>query len=682
MPARGGTLSVAFHLTHACNLRCTYCYTGEKFARRMAPETADRGVDFALAEARRQGAEHLEVVFFGGEPLLEPELLCRVADRATAGAGAGGLRVSFKTSTNGVLLTEPVLRDLARRRVFVSISLDGDPAIQDRQRPDAAGRGSAARLGEAIDRLLTWNPCANVTCVLTPDGGGRADASVDWLFERGFRYISTTLDYGAPWTRDDLDRLSAAYRRMADRYVERTLAGEKVYVSALDERIRTWTRGPLDRSERCAMGVRQFSVAPSGRLYPCVQFVREDRDDEWAIGNVASGFDEGKRRGSSCEAEAEKAECDGCALSARCSSWCACVNWQTTGRVDRVSPIVCEHDRILLPIADDAARRLWRARSGVFLHKMYNPAFPLLSFAETLVIRHEEVDATSAATPDPEAKGAGAEPARPRLRFRRRGAPLEVKPVRRMRTPGYPSHADPDPTRHPTPVPYPYAASFLAAAAAVGLGALFQPAAAEDPEPAPDKPPHPFTVAESGLPFRTSPFGTGAPSRLDEAKAREVISRVFAQEGYRLSRDVPYDRNGVAFIADGYDAEKKVGFVFATHKRLDADGVLSWNNEGQPPPEAKDPSRISLGEAKALEDRAASDREFIAVISHYDRRFEYHEWSQEVATAHAEINAVADPAVRKVMERALRERQARAALERLEQCVREYIAWARSQGGS
>ncbi len=381
-----GTVSATFHLTHDCNLRCVYCYTGLKFGAGMSPEVADRGVDFAIAEARGSNAEHLEIVFFGGEPLLRRDILYRVADRATAAAG-GGLRVSFKMSTNGVLLSEETVRELARRRVYVSISLDGDPEVQDRQRPDAAGHGSAERLNGAIDRLLAWNPCAHVTCVITPDSAGRADASVRWLFERGFAYVSTALDWSAPWTAEDLESLGDAYRRLADWYVARTTAGEKFYLSCFDERIRSRTKGPLGKDERCEIGARQFSIAPSGRLYPCVQFVGEDRDHGFAIGDLEHGFDQARRRALGCGSEAEKEECTGCALQPRCASWCACINLQTSGRIDRVGALVCEHERLLLPIADEAANRLWQKRDPHFLHKHYNPAWPVLDFAERVVLR-------------------------------------------------------------------------------------------------------------------------------------------------------------------------------------------------------------------------------------------------------------------------------------------------------
>jgi len=375
------SVSATFHLTHACNLRCGYCYTGEKFGTGMTSATARDAVTFAHRIALESGAEHLEIVFFGGEPLLRHGLVCEIVDQARA--LAGGLRASFKMSTNGLLLSPAVIADLAAREVFVSLSIDGEPATQDAQRPDTRGRGSAEKLQEIIPRVLAWNPHTAVNCVITPQSAGRADASAQWLFAQGFRYVSTALDWSAPWTRRDLRTLGAAYTRLGEWYVRETIRGSRFYLSCFDEKIRTRTRGPLEISERCAMGHRQFSIAPSGRLYPCVQFVREDDQAEWCIGDVWQGFDDPRRKALLHLAEKPRDECGGCALTERCGSWCACMNFQGTGRLDVASPLVCEHDRMLTPIADRVANQLWKRRNPLFLHKHYNPAFPVLSHIET-----------------------------------------------------------------------------------------------------------------------------------------------------------------------------------------------------------------------------------------------------------------------------------------------------------
>jgi hypothetical protein len=302
---------------------------------------------------------------------------------------------------------------------------------------------------------------------------------------------------------------------------------------------------------------------------------------------------------------------------------------------------------------------------------------------------------------------------------------LRVKPVKRYRVPRYPSHADPDPTLHPQPVPYPASRKFLASVA-MGLAASSgcdQPAATGGAAGA--APSNPFTVAVSGLPHRTSPYGTGVPNYLDAELARRVIERTFQQAGYRLARQQTYDRDGVAMVIDGYDARKKVGYVFGNYRNLDDDAVIRWwaaraaaagldaeidalERTLQYEPEAKelaeikqarqlDPqgreaafrailakrsrALISMGEIQQLEDRGPRDKEFIAVISQFDPRFISEHWYTADKDETAAINAIPDPAKREAASRAMQEKLARVAIERLEKSVREYIAWARSPGG-
>lgn len=406
---RRATLSATFHLTHDCNLRCSYCYTGAKTGDAMSDEVAERAIDFCLREARARDVDHLEVVFFGGEPLLRHQQLCRIVDgfrsrehrfhehRSHEGKPRGRQRrLSFKLSTNGTLLDDEVLRGLSERGVFISLSMDGDAAVHDAQRRDAGGAGSSAAVHAAARRLLRSNPCAAVTCVVTPASAASLDTSVAALFETGFSYVTTTLDYSAAWSTSDLDDLRLAYERLADWYVARTLTGDKFYLGCFDDRIRSHAAGPPTRAERCSLGSHGFSIAPSGRLYPCVQFVGEDNDSSLRIGDVAQGLSSEATDALRCRVEAPKPECAGCAIAHRCSSWCACVNWQSTGSIERASPVLCEHERLLIPIADRVAARLWRQRSSNFLHKHYNPAFPVLSFAERLLAQEP-----AASRPDP-----------------------------------------------------------------------------------------------------------------------------------------------------------------------------------------------------------------------------------------------------------------------------------------
>lgn len=320
---------------------------------------------------------------------------------------------------------------------------------------------------------------------------------------------------------------------------------------------------------------------------------------------------------------------------------------------------------------------------------------------------------------------------------------LRVTPVKRYKTPKYPSHADPDPTCFPYPVAYPWSPKLAAAVAGLGIAAscsqrpdgsaesvprsaAVSPAGAAGQAAQP--PSNPFTLETSGLPHVSSGFGVGEPNYLEEELAREVIERVFRQAGYRFTPNYEYVKDDVACIADGYDPQRRVGYVYADYRSLDrdAEGALSMLEISTADIETVDfllddlasefeykndrakcervralqriedpaarraaflnytkenrPDKLSLAEAQALVDSKPHDNEFIAVVSHFDERFTTDLWSDESRAALYEAEQIADPAKRLAAIKAVQERAASDTIARLEQAVREYIAWARSQG--
>jgi len=374
------TLSVSFHLTHDCNLRCSYCYTGAKTHVPMSQQTADAGLALIEKLALEQGIPNVEIIFFGGEPLMEKDLIFHILKRCRE--SSNGLHFSFKMSTNGTLLTEPLMRDLLRNEVFVSLSLDGGPETHGEQRPNCGGHSSYRMVERAIPILLKYIPCANVTCVTTPASAHRLAENVDWIFKKGFRYITTTLDYTANWTPDDMRALEKSYRQLAHWYEEKMRRHERFYLSSFDERIRTHTRPPLQATERCVAGTRQLAIAPNGEIYPCITFVTTERLPQFLLGHVNDGLDDACRSYFHRCSESEKAECAGCSLKSRCSSWCACINFMSTGTVTEASPIVCHQEQVLLPIVDEVAKRLWRRRNTLFMHKHYNDLYPVFEYLD------------------------------------------------------------------------------------------------------------------------------------------------------------------------------------------------------------------------------------------------------------------------------------------------------------
>ncbi|HOF87048.1 MAG TPA: radical SAM protein [Armatimonadota bacterium] len=373
-------MHLTLHLTASCNLRCRYCYATGRDKGTMTLDTARAAIALGMAELRKKDAKaSLGVIFFGGEPLLQRELIREIVRHCRTLEAASGQVFHFKIITNGTLLDEAFLTDPDTREIFVAFSHDGVEAAHDANRVDAEGRGTFAQLSPTMALLLRHKPYAPTMLVVTPHTVRHYADSVAYLFDRGVRYLICSLDYSGAWDAATLKELERQYKTLAAWYARLTLAEEKFYFSPFEVKIASHIYPGSCRSDRCELGQRQVSVAPDGRLYPCVQFVG---DADYGIGDVHAGLDEAARRRLYTLNAEEKAECAACAVRERCNHFCGCLNRQATGRLDRVSPVLCAHERIVLPIADRLAARLYQQRSAMFIQKHYNALFPLLSLVE------------------------------------------------------------------------------------------------------------------------------------------------------------------------------------------------------------------------------------------------------------------------------------------------------------
>ncbi|XHR28032.1 MAG: radical SAM protein [Chthoniobacteraceae bacterium] len=369
-------MHLTLHLTGACNFRCRYCYAGSHEGGNMTVATARAAIDLAL---RDQEGRNLGVIFFGGEPLLRRDLIGQIMRHTRALSAATGQAFHYKITTNGSLLDEAFLTNEETREIFVALSLDGVQAAHDAHRIDASGMGTFALVEQRAGLLLKHRPYAPVMSVVNPDTVEHYAESVRFLFEKGFRYLIFSLNYAAPWTERDLERLERQYRRIAEWYEAETLRESKFYFSPFEVKIASHVRPGSCTHDRCELGQKQVSIAPDGGIYPCVQFVG---DPAYRIGEVRTGIDETRRQDLYTRAVSEKEPCARCAIRGRCNHFCGCLNRQATGDIQRVSPVLCAHERIVLPIADRLAERLYKQRSALFIQKHYNDYFPLLSLAE------------------------------------------------------------------------------------------------------------------------------------------------------------------------------------------------------------------------------------------------------------------------------------------------------------
>jgi len=354
----------------------------------MSAETTFAAIDMALERSEAR----CHVVFFGGEPTL---MLDRIEDAMLYGriaARRAGKTITYEVTTNGTRVTDRFLDLVKTFNVITAVSIDGPKEVHDTHRFTTGGRGSFALIDRHLDRVLEQIPAAIASSVVTPETVGRLSESVNYLIDRGFRIVVTSPDHSADWGPEHLKQLEKQLAKIGRSYARRVKKGQKFYLSCIDGAIRSHIRPDSERGGSCGAGRSHLSVAPDGRLFPCVQFVSHGADD-WALGHVTTGVDEERIHSLGSKLSGRDAECGECALRSRCASGCPCANLAATGSPNQVSGIQCAAQRAAIPTADRVAEKLYRERNKGFIHKHYNRLYPVALCVEDGLIKKELKDA-------------------------------------------------------------------------------------------------------------------------------------------------------------------------------------------------------------------------------------------------------------------------------------------------
>lgn len=368
-------MNALLHLTHDCNLRCPYCFTGKKFDREMTSDTAKRTAEWVIDYAKQHG-QRAVFSFFGGEPMMAWDRLREVVLHAEAVAREQGVVALFRMNTNGMLIKDEHLRFFEEHDLIFILSIDGNEAMHDSERKTEGGKGSHHVIAGKLPRFLEHNPGMMASVVITPTNVVHAADGIAYLFDQGVRYLIIKPDVTQAWSREDVAELERQYERVANDYLERTRKGDELYLNLLDDKWINHAKGAEGISIRCDVGSSQISISPSGNIYPCVRWVKEDEDTVPKLGDVWQGLLPEPMAKIKAASAAPKQPCGDCSYNdGRCANECACEHYSATGRIDTPAPALCEHERVMVPIADRVGNTLWRERNPVFMQKLY-PSVP------------------------------------------------------------------------------------------------------------------------------------------------------------------------------------------------------------------------------------------------------------------------------------------------------------------
>ena len=339
--------SVCLNVAHDCNLRCEYCFAseGDYHSGRMLmrKETALQSVDFLVKAS--QGLHNIEIDFFGGEPLINFDVVKVTVEYGRSIEARINKRFFFTITTNGTLFNDNNIVFINEHMDNIVISIDGRREIHDALRHDTIGHGSYDRIVPMAQKVVSGRKgrshfIRGTFTRLNKDFSN----DVFHLADLGFREISVEPVVGCGKAfhilEADVPEICAEYERLARRYIERVKSGIpfRFYHFNLD-----LYHAPClaKRISACGAGYEYIAVAPNGNIYPCHQFVGEE---DYILGNVTTGWNEhaaGIGQAFRENTILNKKACDNCWAKLFCSGGCHANAYFSNGRITEPNAVSC-----------------------------------------------------------------------------------------------------------------------------------------------------------------------------------------------------------------------------------------------------------------------------------------------------------------------------------------------------
>lgn len=348
---RQGVLkAICLHVAHDCNLACKYCFAGKGEydgpKGLMSFETGKRALNFLIEQS---GTRHnLEVDFFGGEPLLNWEVCKKLVAYGRSREKEYNKKFRFTVTTNGVLLNDEIMDFCNKEMGNVVLSLDGRKETHDRLRITRKNTGSYDLI---IDKFKKFAESRNQKDYYMR--GTYTHYNTDFskdvihMADLGFKELSIEPVVCAPeedyaLKESDLPVLKEQYEILANEMLRRYRNGSGFtfyhYMIDLDA-------GPciVKRVSGCGVGTEYMAVTPDGELYPCHQFVG---DDKFLLGDIWHGVKNKQvlSQFENCNVYSHK-ECKDCFAKLYCSGGCAANAYHSTGSVSGIYEFGCELHR-------------------------------------------------------------------------------------------------------------------------------------------------------------------------------------------------------------------------------------------------------------------------------------------------------------------------------------------------
>jgi len=341
-------------VTEDCNHRCEYCFVKEKRPRWLTEAVARDAVDWLIRASGKMA--WVSILFFGGEPLLEFDLIRFLVGYSRERAQAAGMEARFSMTTNGTLMTEEMARYLAEQKITYLLSIDGAKETHDAHRR-MWNRGTRSRFVDDANRVMSPNssfeavmarlpmmkryqPWQGSRVTLHPTTIHRLREDVEFLYARGINQFIIGPATGIEWTDDDLAEYERQMLLVTDLYLEKQRRKEPFRMTLYEKDLES---RDIRNEWGCGAGRGRICIAVDGGLYGCAKILGVDHlRDTHRLGDVWTGITNlAGRRDLLNTHPAARSQCAACEYAADCTGGCPAVNYEATGSLLAPAPLEC-----------------------------------------------------------------------------------------------------------------------------------------------------------------------------------------------------------------------------------------------------------------------------------------------------------------------------------------------------
>jgi uncharacterized protein len=336
-------------LTENCNLRCEYCFVkGKNRYNKMTEKIGKKAIDLLFKESKEE--KDLEILFFGGEPLLELKLIKIITEYSEEMARQFDKSVAFSMTTNGILFSDDSLNYCRKHKIIFLLSVDGNRETHDRFRKIPSGKGSFDLIESKISTLKKYQPWLGARVTVHPDNVEKLMDNIEFLFSRGFNQFIIGPTTGVAWSQEKVDIYENQMLKLAEYYKILINENKPIRITSFEKSLED-SSGVLG-IWGCQAGRNSVVISTNGDIYPCSKMLGvSGHKGFYKLGNVQTGITNKEKRKELIEYRPKTIrKCYKCQYIDYCYGGCYAVNYEETNNIFIPSGLECEFLKTSLKI--------------------------------------------------------------------------------------------------------------------------------------------------------------------------------------------------------------------------------------------------------------------------------------------------------------------------------------------